>query len=99
MPFTRRPDTFLVLSGSKPANGTDNTVAGIDSLSGFVSKRSLPRWSLPRLPPPVVVAPVVAAPVVAAPVVAISPAGRAAVGSVATTRCRPRPPFGRPRTL
>lgn len=38
MPFTPRPDSFLVLSGPKPANRTGNTATGIDSLSGFVSE-------------------------------------------------------------
>ena len=55
MPFTRRPDSFLVLSGPKPASRTGNTAADIDSLSGFVSE----------VQPPAVVAPVVAAPAVA----------------------------------
>jgi len=89
MPFTRRPDSFLVLSGPKPADRTGNTAAGIDSLSGFVSEAQ----------PPAVAAPVVVAPVVFAPVVAVSPARRAAVGSDATTSAGLRPLFGRPRTL
>ena len=96
MPFTRRPDSFLVLSGSEPADRTGNTATGIDSLSGFVSE----------VQPPAVVAPVVAV----APVVTVSAARDAAVSSDATTSARPRPPLRqrltglaasniRPRTL
>ncbi len=97
MPFTRRPDTFLVLSGPKPANRTGNTDADIDLLSGFVSEAQPSTVAAPVVAP-AVAAPVVAAPVVTAPV-AVSPARRAAVGSIATTWARLRPPFGKPPTL
>jgi len=85
MPFTRRPDSFLVLSGPEPADRTGNIATGIDALSGFVSEAELPA----------VVAPAVAV----TPVIAVSPARHAAIGSDARTSAGRRQPVGRPRTL
>ncbi len=78
MPFTRRPDTFLVLSGPKPANRNrqhrrGHRLAFRVRLGGAASRGCRSRGCRSA-----VVAPVVAAPVVAAPVVAVSPARRAA---------------------
>ena len=94
MPFTRRPDSFIVLSGPEPANRTGNTATGVDSLSGFVSEVEPPATAAPRT-----FVSEMRPPAIAAPVVAVSAARDAAVGSDATTSVKPRPPIGRPRTL
>ena len=94
MSFTPRPDSFLVLSGPKPADRTGNTPPSIDSLSGFVSEVQPPAVVTPAIVTPAIVAPVVAG----APMVAVPAAPDAAkVGSAATTSTKPRPPLRQKR--
>ena len=94
MPFTRRPDSFLILSGPEPAKRTGNTATSVDSLSGFVSEAEPPAAAAPT-----VFVSEVQPPAIVAPVVAVSATRDATVGTDATTTAKPRPPIGRPLTL
>ena len=95
MSFTPRPDSFLVLSGPKPADRKGNTAPSIDLLSGFVSE----------VQPAAVVTPAIVAPAVVARVRAIAPAvavpaapAAAPVGSAAATSISPHPSLRQKRT-
>jgi len=94
MSFTPRPDSFLVLSGPKPANRKGNTAPSIDSLSGFVSEVQPAAVVTPAIVAPAVVARVRAI----APAVAVPAAPAAPVGSAAATSISPHPSLRQKRT-
>src|SRR5262245_9550419 len=86
MPFTRRPDSFLVLSGPgpEPAKRSSKTATGNDSLSAFGSEAQPAATDAPQTDAPVIPA--------AAP-------RYAAARSDATMSARRRQPVGRPQTV